>query len=34
MVEHMRTEDVPEFLKSDTARAIPKKTASKGGGSR
>lgn len=31
MVDHMRTEDVPEFLKSDTSKTVPKRAASKGG---
>jgi hypothetical protein len=33
MVDHMRTDEVPDFLHADSTAAAPKKTAAKGGGS-
>jgi len=32
MVDHMRTEDVPEFLKADTSQVVPKKPGRETGG--
>jgi outer membrane protein assembly factor BamD (BamD/ComL family) len=33
MVDHMRTDEVPDFLHADSTASAPKKTAAKGGGS-